>query len=242
MKFKLSHEIKFFETDPNLRLKLGSLVKLLQEAAISHSGSVGQGARKVEETGFAWVLHKLGIDIFRCPEYRENLEIITWSTGLQGLKARREFRVYAGGESIIAASSLWFYIDAARKQVVRIPPDLIGRYGIEPETVLQRDLDSWKADRDFLPEMETLITTRFSDYDPLEHVNNSVYFDYLETAIFRCFNRAARVKSVDMFFAKEISREIETISAGVKTAEVSNSFKIWDSAQIYACGDFILGV
>ncbi len=240
MRFKLAHEVKFFETDPALRMKLGSLVKLLQEAAISHSGAVGQGARKVQETGFAWVLHKLGIDIFRCPEYGEELEIVTWSTGVKGLKARREFRVFAGDEAIITASSLWFYIDVARKQVVRIPPGIIDPYGIETETALQRDLDNWKADTDFLPEAEALITTRFSDYDPLEHVNNSVYFDYLETAIFRCFNRAARVKSVDMFFAKEISREIETISAGFKTAQASNSFKIWNSAQIFACGDFIL--
>jgi len=240
MKFKLAHEVKFFETDPALRLKLGSLVKLLQEAAISHSGAVGQGARKVQETGFAWVLHKLGIDILRCPEYGEKLEIVTWSTGVKGLKARREFRVFSGGETAIAASSLWFYIDAARKQVVRIPPEIITPYGSESETALQRDLDNWKADRDFIPEMEALITTRFSDYDPLEHVNNSVYFDYLETAIFRRFNRAARLKSVDMFFAREIPREIETISTGFKTAGVSNSFKIWNSAQIYACGDFIL--
>lgn len=242
MKFTLSHEIKFFETDPALRLKLGSLVKLLQEAAISHSAAVGRGARKVHETGFAWVLHKLGIDIFHCPEYGEKLAIVTWSNGIKGLKARREFRVLAGGETAIAASSLWFYIDLARKQVVRIPPEIINPYGFESEIALPRDLDNWKADKDFIPQSEVLITTRFSDYDPLQHVNNSVYFDYLQTAIFRCFNPSARVKRVDIFFAREISREVETVSVGFKNTEVSNSFKIWNSAQVYACGDFILGV
>lgn len=239
MKFRLSKEINYFEIDPNFHLKLGSLFKLLQEAAILHSERVGMGAKAVSKKGVTWVLSKMGIDIERYPLYKEKIEILTWSTGLKGLKAFREFEVYAGEQKIAAVSSVWFLLDIQSKKIQRVPPELIDIYTTETDIALQRNLDNWKTDASFTPEREISLTTRSSDYDPNGHVNNSVYIEYLETLIWRLFGEAAQVKSLNIFFAREINRKIDALSLGFKQGE-SGLFKIYQGENFFAGGDFQL--
>jgi len=239
MKHRITREISYFEIDPNFRLKLGSLFKLLQEAAISHSESVGMGAREVGKREVAWVLSKMGIDVFRYPFYQEKLEIVTWSTGLRGLKAFREFEVYAGGNKIAAVSSMWFLINTRLKKIQRIPPELIDIYSSEDAVSLERDMDTWRAETEFAPDKDIRITTRSADYDPNGHVNNSVYFEYVETLISKHFGDTAQVRALNMFFAKEINRKIEAVSAGLKEGS-TNLFKIYDEQHLFASGDFTI--
>jgi acyl-ACP thioesterase len=239
MKYSLKKEINYFEIDPHFRLKLGSLVKLLQEAAIAHSESVGRGAQNLIDRGVAWVLNKMGIDIIRYPRYKEKLEIVTWSTGLRGLKAFREFEVYAESEKIATASSSWFLIDIAHKKIKRVPPEIIDVYTTDKSIALKRDLADWSAETNFAAENEVKITTRSSDCDSNGHVNNSVYFEYLETLLSKVFGDAVQVRSLNIYFAKEINREVEWVTAGLKKGNL-NLYKIHDENQLFACGDLSL--
>jgi medium-chain acyl-[acyl-carrier-protein] hydrolase len=43
------------------------------------------------------------------------------------------------------------------------------------------------------------MTTRLSDYDPMGHVNNSVYFDYVETLLFSYLNKERKIKKIKVF-------------------------------------------
>jgi acyl-ACP thioesterase len=237
MKYRLHKNINYFEIDPHFRLKLGSLFRLLQEAAVAHSESVGMGAQKLMRRGAAWVLSKMGIDIVRYPRYKEKLEIVTWSAGLRKLKAFREFEVYAEAERIATVSSVWFLIDVTKKKIQRVPPEFIDVYTYEKDVALLRDLDAWKAETTFQAENKVKITTRSSDYDSNGHVNNSVYFEYLDTLLSKVFGDAVRVRALNIYFAKEIDRKMDLITVGMKKGNL-NFFKIYNEDQLFAAGDF----
>ena len=77
MKAHFPSRINYYEIDSEYKLKPGNFFKLIQESAIYHSDSVGLGSVRTHTRGFAWFLNKVGIDILRYPEHKENIEIIT---------------------------------------------------------------------------------------------------------------------------------------------------------------------
>jgi len=111
MKVELKRQVRYGEVDPFFRQKIGSLFKLFTDAAVRHSESAGFGPRRLIRTGHAWVLNKFGVRIHRYPEYGETLRVLTWHRGQKGVRAYREFEVFADAERIAAASSVWLYID-----------------------------------------------------------------------------------------------------------------------------------
>ena len=116
--------------------------------------------------------------IYRYPEYRETVKAVTWSRQIKGVKGFREFEVYAGDEKLAAASSIWIFVDACSKKIKRVPKDMSDMYTEEPDVALNPELDSWKINNNFSPEMEVDVSTRYFDYDPMGHVNNSVFVQY----------------------------------------------------------------
>ena len=61
----------------------------------------------------------------------------------------------------------------------------------------------------------------------------------METLISKHFGDSAQVRALNMFFAKEINREIEAVTAGLKEGS-TNLFKIYDTPHLFAGGDFTI--
>lgn len=236
MKFELDHKITYFEIDPDFKAPLGVLVKLLQEAAVGHSETVGFGSRSLVESGQAWVLNKMAIDITRYPIYQEQLRVVTWHKGSRGFKSFRDYAVYCGDEKIAAVSCMWLFVDLARKRLIRIPAHADDAYTVEVEDVLSFDVDAWKPDYAFDPDFTVDITTRSTDLDPLGHVNNVIYFDYVETALSAYLQRPPRISKIRIQFNREINGSNRPITAGLKAGDEGVLFKIFDSDVAFAAG------
>ncbi|MCP4683718.1 MAG: hypothetical protein GY864_15415, partial [Desulfobacterales bacterium] len=81
------------------------------------------------------------------------------------------------------------------------------------------------------------LSIRFLDYDPMGHVNNSVYIQFLETLICRAAGNQARVKCLKIQYHKEIGDQVEMVKAGLKKIGPLYQFKIYDSQNLYAGGE-----
>ncbi len=238
MKVTLHTQVKYFEVDAHFKLKLGHLFKLLQEAAIEHSEKVGWGSKTLVDTGSVWVLNRMEAEIWRSPEYLEDMTVVTWHKGSKGYRAYRDFIVYAGDEKVAAASSRWLYFDMQRKRIARIPEATSAAYTTEPESALDNPIDAWKADADFIPTAVKSISIRTSDYDPLGHVNNAVYFDYIETLAAHALDDFTGIGRLKIEFKKELGQDIEMIAAGLAAAQDGHVFKIFNQDTVYAAGEF----
>jgi acyl-ACP thioesterase len=237
MKIQQPHTVAYTEVNPDYTLQLRSLLGLLQDAAVAHSEQAGFGSRRLLEAGKVWILNKMAVDIHRMPRYRETVRVETWHRGSRGFRAYRDFLVFAGPERLAAATSLWLYFDLAAKRLQRIPEQVGRAYTEEPQTAGCTDLDAWKPAAMDGAGFEVGFTTRSSDFDPLGHVNHTVYFDMLETLVERGLGRQAALRRLRIHFQKEIPREVTRVKAGIEGGANGGRFRIYDERETFAAGE-----
>lgn len=238
MKITTAHGINFFEVNENLELRPRGLVNLLQQAAMIHSRRAGYEAPTLMKSGRAWMLHRIAISISELPVFGDEVEVVTWHKGSRGFKSYRDFEIIRNGEKLVSATSLWLFIDLERKKILKAPQDVIVSYTVEPGDATDTDIDRWKPENGFEPESTVTITTRPSDYDPLGHVNNAFYFDYLETLTEGAFKSPYGMRQIIVQFNREISKDVASVQAGLKTRGEGYIFKITSASGNNATGEF----
>ncbi len=240
MKIDLEKRIGFFEVDSDFTLRPKILLNYFQEVAGVHSDRAGYDAQRLMNQGHAWVLHRIGIHIHRPPALGDALRVRTWHSGENRFRAYRDFEIMCGTEKLVSAISVWLFIDLNRKKILRIPEDIGKCYTVETSHTLDTDIDSWKSALDFYPEQVQVIATRPSDYDPLGHVNNALYFDYLETLISRFFPDAGKIRRIIIQFNKEVPTNVAEVEVGIRQEADRYVFKIFSNECVYAVGEFKL--
>jgi len=240
MKIKYTSEIDYFETNPSFQTPPSVLFQLLQSSAVIHSEKVGYRMDELIEQGLGWILNKLDMKVYRYPGYKERLDIFTWSRGIKGVKAKREFEIFSGKEKLLAASSIWVYVDSKQMKIKRIPDGMNDIYTTESHVALNEKLDRWKTKTDFSSDFEICISTRLSDYDPMEHINNTIYIEFLETALHRMIQERIRLSALRIQYYKEIDASVTDVTTGIKKTEDSYSFKIFNNTSIFAAGEMEL--
>jgi len=236
MKVNYKKKINYFEIDAGFKIPPSRVFQLLQEAAVTHSETVGYGMSTLIEKGWGWVLNKIDMEIFRYPEYREDIEVTTWSRGIKGVKGFREFEIFSGENKLVSASSVWVFVDIRLGKIKRVTSDMNDVYTVTNEVALNPAFDRWKADTEFQPDYDVYFTTRYSDYDPLGHVNNCMYIHYIETLVSRLFNNEAQIAKLRIQYHREIGQNIDTVRGGIKQSGEEGLFKIYDDQTLYAGG------
>ncbi len=240
MKVTLTRKIDYADVNPQFKQDLGPFFKLIQEAAVMHSEKVGFDSKTLLDQGEVWILNAMEAEIYRYPELREEVSVVTWHKKSKGFKAFRDFNVYSGDEKLAAVASLWLYFDLKKKRLMRVPAETGRVYTSEAESAFDSTIGSWKPDDSFTPEFEIGISVRASDFDPLNHVNNAVYFDYLETLAAMFFDRKKKVTGIKIQYKKEIGSTVTVVKAGLKETDTGCCFKIFNEHSLFAAGEMDL--
>ena len=235
MKLKRYHTVNYFEVDALNKIRLSSLLRHLQEAAFEHTKIAGFVAGNAGGE-FAWVLNRLMIDVDRYPVYGETISIITWHRGSNGFRSYREYEVFSGDKKIASASSLWLYINLMNRKIMKIPAEVDEKYRVIDEKALEVDLDSVKSNIRFDTAFSTDITIRNSDFDANSHVNNTVYFDFVETLVKAHDDKPFDIRSLSLCYSAEIDKSIKMIRASLGPDGDSTPFNIFDEGKVFAAG------
>lgn len=208
--YLLETTVRFAEVDRDQLMVLPALLQLLQEAAIRHADLYGVGAQGLAERGTSWVLNRLAVQIDRFPRRDEALRVETWSTGVRGFRGYREFRLFAGEELLLAGSSLWLWIDLRTRMLTRVPAELEARFPIggTGQPPHKPELERLRFAPPAATAPVTPVSVRFSDCDANDHVNNTAFFDFLQTALVRQ-GRPAHPRKIELQFLREIPPSAE---------------------------------
>jgi acyl-ACP thioesterase len=233
--FTLNGAVSYWNVDRDNVLTLRSLFAFLQEAAIKHADKCGAGAHAKETRGESWVLHRMAVRIHRYPRYEEPLTVSTWSSGIRAFKGFRDFRVRCGDELVASASSVWLYLSLATKAVCRVPREIAAGFPTRPADVFCGDLERMKLESpaDGAPARE--ITVRYSDFDANDHVNNTVYFDYLQTAL-AAGGLPPRPGLLKVEFLREIPLSVETVTLALERRGEAAAFSLGRPGGLFARG------
>ena len=236
MKEKFKHVITYGEVDTHLILRLDSLFELLQYAAVMHSENVGAGTRILLERGNTWVLGKIEIEILKLPALGEKIDLITWSLGANGFVATRDFEI----PKVAKATSIWYFIDIKRKRPLKIPQEIISKYNSLDLFPNFPDLKNKKFCFEHQDFFSCNITLRYSDFDSNGHVNNTVYFNLLQTALFMNYKFVPPLAYISCHFIREITFDVESVDVDIYESGNEGSFRI-RSHRDFCIGAFSIG-
>jgi acyl-CoA thioesterase FadM len=173
--FRAGYRVRFDEAGPDGTMRVSSLLRYAQDIAWRHSERTGFDRAWYAERGLGWVVRGVALDLGVAVPMGHTLRLSTAVIGHRRIWARRlcECRL-ATGELAARVTTDWVLLDA-RGRIVRIP-EAFGLAFENPE--LEEDI--LRVPKPTGPAASGLrIAVRGRDLDPLDHVNNAVYLDWL---------------------------------------------------------------
>ncbi len=175
-----AYRIRFDEATPHDVLRSSVYLAFAQDCAWLHSESLGFTRAWYAERGLTWLVRAVELSVERDARAYEEVAVSTEVTAMRRVWARRrsEFRATPEGELLAVARIDWVMV-GDRGLPARIPADLFAAFPgpavFDPRRV-QPGPEPPSAER-------LAFTVRPRDLDPMAHVNNTVYLDYLEEAV-----------------------------------------------------------
>jgi acyl-ACP thioesterase len=149
------------------------------DLAWQHSTLVGFDREWYSSRGLFWLVRAVRLDVFAPVRTYETAQVSTQVMGYRRIAARRHTEVRSAPGELLAALEIDWVMTNERGMPTRIPDEML-RFIPEEATfeLLRLNLPAAPPDA-----FEAVTCVRRRDLDPLDHVNNSVYIDYLEETL-----------------------------------------------------------
>jgi len=183
MFYEFDRHFDIADYDKNGLLRLDSILKIFQEAAIYHSGSIGYTTESYMGSGNIWMHNKNLFKTEKLPNFKQKLKVKTWSRGIDKFKGYRNYEIYADGEKCITGSSIWIYLNIEKRRPIRPTADMLERYDSEDVPVMNDMIKELSFREPSENAKKVSLTLRPSDYDVNGHVSNVTYGQFLDTAL-----------------------------------------------------------
>jgi acyl-ACP thioesterase len=174
------YRVRFDEAGPDGRLRTSGLMRYAQDVAWQHSTALGFGRAWYLERGLTWLVRSAELEVMAPIPMGADVISETRVVGQRRVWARRRGEFHDEDGTLLAwVHTDWVMIDA-RGALTRIPdvfgdafriPDATGPIG----RVTLPPTPDRAAARTF--------AVRRHEIDPMDHVNNAVYLDWLEEAV-----------------------------------------------------------
>lgn len=173
------YRVRFDEAGADGRMRISSLLRYAQDIAWLHSERMGFDRGWYQARGLGWVVRGVELEVHEPVPLGHILRVTTAVVGHRRIWARRlvECRL-ADGRLAARVTTDWVLLDG-RNRIVRIPSDF-GLAFANPELdgeILRVAMPAGT------PAHAAIFGVRLRDLDPLAHVNNAVYVDWLDEAL-----------------------------------------------------------
>ncbi len=220
--FITDFKVSSAETDMNGRLKIGSLINFLIQAATNSADNLGFGFENLVKQNLFWVFSRLTVEINRPIKWHEKLSVETWPKDITGILFIRDFIVRdINKDIVIKATTGWLAIDIETKRPARVVDSmetdvfikLKNKHGIieSPEKIKS-------VDKGEVFEIES----KYYDLDLNKHVTSSRYIDWMMDTLSLDFHKNFYPKKLSVNYIKE-TKALENISIRKDTIS-ENSF------------------
>ena len=178
----IPYRARFDECGADGLVRSSTLLRYAQDLAWIHSDRMGFTRDWYAERSLAWVVRAAELAILAPLPLGETLTMRTEVIGFRRVWARRrtEGRLDDGTLALWGHTD-WVILDTARGMPGRIPPEFLARFDVPPQ-----DFEPGRVALPAAPEAGVHVTgtqVRPQDIDPMGHVNNAAYLDYLEEAL-----------------------------------------------------------
>jgi acyl-ACP thioesterase len=178
--FATGYRVRFDEAGPDGRIRTSALLRYASDIAWRHSEDLGFDRIWYTERGRWWVVRAMDLEVIVPIPMGTTLRLATAVVGHRRIWARRrgEFRLPDGTLTALAVAD-WVIVDE-RGRILRIPGDFGDAF---PNPELDGEIIRVAVPPAPPDAAQLLIHVRSRDLDPMGHVNNAVYLDWIEEAI-----------------------------------------------------------
>lgn len=221
--FEKEYRVHVYETGPNGRISLYSVLDLMQDIASDHAEMLGFGREDLIRNNRYWVLSRIYVVINEWPLWEDKIVVRTWHKGVDKLFGMRDFEIFRPGDTpLISAASSWLVIDRDSKKIQR--PDNGLANNSRSVSALPRNAE--KLGR--MPEngrMSDPFKVRISDLDVNLHTNNTRYLKWVTDTYDLAFSMNNAPISAEINYLAESVYGDEIL---IETAANPNDAKIHD--------------
>lgn len=177
-----TYRVRFDESTPAGLARTSALLRYAQDVAWAHSEALGFDRAWYAERGLAWLVRAAELEVLAPIPLGSSLEVTTSVVGHRKVWARRrgEFRLGGPAGDLVAwVHTDWLLIDA-RGRITRVPA-IFGTTFPAPlsdDTLGRVPLPTTPSDA-----ARSRFRVRPHELDPMDHVNNAVYVDWLEESV-----------------------------------------------------------
>ncbi len=134
---KKVYKVETHDVDFQQKMKLTELMNLMQDLATEHADLLDFGYDFLLQKKQFWVLSRLRIEISSFPEWKQNIQCVTWSNGLEGIFPLRNWQFFLKNQCVISGYAQWLILDGnshrpARPEAVDFEGKTHGSHGEHP--------------------------------------------------------------------------------------------------------------
>jgi acyl-CoA thioesterase FadM len=178
--FHAPYRVRFDEAGPDGTLRTSGLLRYAQDVAWQHSEALGFDRAWYGDRGLTWLVRGVEIGVARPAPMGAQLDVTTAVLGYRKVWARRRSEVLLGDGTLSAwVHTDWLLIDSIGRPT-RVPSEISHVLGAPVFATPLARVDISPPPRDALLRR---FTVRPQELDPLRHVNNATYLDWMEEAV-----------------------------------------------------------
>ncbi len=215
-------QVHSFQMDPKGKAHLTTICNFLQEGASTHAEKAGFGYEDMMSRKQVWVLARLKVEIDAYPDWKDQLKLLTWPRGKQGIFYIRDFIIQDEKEQpVIKATSSWAAINIKTRR-----PEVVD--GIEKGLISLKEKVAIDEKLDKLPELSNpdLMRKRqieYTDIDLVYHVNNVKYIELIMNSFPLKTHLHEKVRTLEINYLGEVKYGEQVLIFTDQNLETENS-------------------
>ena len=203
-KYSKKYRIHVYETGPDAKATISALFNYMQDIASDHAEILGFGRNDLLKNKQFWVLSRMYAEIKELPEWKDEVIITTWPSGLNKIFLTRNFSIErTDGELIANATSSWLVVDSETRRLLRSDHIInFEKLAFQETTSPVRLADKLEWDPVNFTK-KTRFSIRLSDLDVNLHTNNVNYLKWINDTYDLEFVGKMKPKSVEINYLAE---------------------------------------
>ncbi|WP_295731496.1 acyl-[acyl-carrier-protein] thioesterase [uncultured Limosilactobacillus sp.] len=207
-RFKLQHQVNYYECDPSGHLSLSTLVALMILASEKQNAQLGVDEHVTKQLGGGWVIIDYEAHFEQAwPSENDVIQFETQIVAYNKYFVVRQFTIKDHDEQIIGTvNGLFIYMDLAKRRMTKIPDKIMAPYEatscLRLPKVARPDkvalTDAWQTQQ---------YRVRYFDIDYNGHVNNARYFDWMLDTLDHDFLKKHQIVEMRMNYEHEVRPE-----------------------------------
>ncbi len=190
--YRRRFRVRQYELDSFGHVNNAVYANYMQEAAIEASVDAGFGAAWYRRSGSAWVIRQLSIRYHLPASYGDELEVLTWVSGVRRASSTREYLIARprDGARVARARVNWAYLDRKTGKPRRLPDEITTAF--EPTGEIEDLGIRLHKPRQTNGAHRYHSRRRVQSYeiDTAQHVNHVFYLHWIEQAYFDALRAA----------------------------------------------------